>query len=136
MSVKFSTKELQRIIAQPGYGIVNGELPDNVPSRRNKFNAVSVVFNGIRFDSKAEMRRYGELRTLELGGQIGNLAVHPTLDLYAGVKYKPDFMYTENGQTIVEDVKGGKATQLESFKNKWKQAKEKYPEYRFVIVER
>lgn len=40
MSVKFSTKELQRIIAQPGYGIVNGELPDNVPSRRNKFNAM------------------------------------------------------------------------------------------------
>lgn len=137
MGVKFSTKELQRIIAQPGYGIVGGELPDDTKdAKRNKFNAVRCEFNGIHFDSKAEMRRYGELRTLELGGQIGNLAVHPTLDLYAGVKYKPDFMYTENGQTIVEDVKGGKATQLESFKNKWKQAKEKYPEYRFVIVER
>jgi hypothetical protein len=111
-----------------------GELPEKT-GKRNKFNAVAVVFDGIRFDSKAEMARYGELRLLELGGQISNLAPHPTLDLYAGVKYKPDFMYTENGVTVVEDVKGGKATQTDSFKNKWKQAKAKYPEYRFVIVE-
>lgn len=31
MSVKFSTKELQRIVAQPGYGIVNG---DSKPQKR------------------------------------------------------------------------------------------------------
>ncbi len=135
MSVKFSTKELQRIIAQPGYGIVNGEMPTDEPSKRNKFNAVSVVFNGIRFDSKAEMARYGSLRLLELTNQISDLELQPVLDLYAGVKYKPDFMYTENGVTVVEDVKGGKATQTSSFKDKWKQAQAKYPEYRFVIVE-
>jgi hypothetical protein len=109
-----------------------GELPEKT-GKRNKFNAVAVVFDGIRFDSKAEMARYGELRLLELGGQISNLAPHPTLDLYAGVKYKPDFMYTENGVTVVEDVKGGKATQTDSFKNKWKQAKAKYPEEKQII---
>lgn len=54
MGVKFSTKELQRIIAQPGYGIVGGELPDDTKdAKRNKFNAVRCEFNGIHFDSKA-----------------------------------------------------------------------------------
>jgi len=134
MSVKFSAKELSRIVAQPGYGIVNGELPTDEPTKRNKFNAVAVVFDNIRFDSKAELRRYGELRTLEISGLIKELKVHPPLELYAGIKYKPDFMYIEDGQTVVEDVKGGKATQLESFKNKWKQAKAKYPEFKFVII--
>lgn len=101
---------------------------------KNKFNAVSVVFDNIRFDSKAEQRRYGELRTLELGKQISGLKVHPTLELYAGIKYKPDFMYVENGQTVVEDVKSKPTAQLESFKNKWKQAQAKYPNYKFVII--
>lgn len=134
MGVKFSTKELQRIIAQPGYGIVNGELPDDEPTKRNKFNAVSVVFDNIRFDSKAELKRYGELRTLELNKLISGLKVHPTLELYAGVKYKPDFMYIENGVMVVEDVKSKPTAQLDSFKNKWKQAKAKYSEYKFVII--
>ena len=135
MGVKFSTKELQRIIAQPGYGIVNGELPDDSKTgKRNKFNAVSVIFDGIRFDSKAEMQRYGDLRLLELTGQISALKVHPTLELYAGVKYKPDFMYIENGVMVVEDVKSKPTAQLDSFKNKWKQAQAKYPNYKFVII--
>jgi hypothetical protein len=101
---------------------------------KNKFNAVAVVFDNIRFDSKAELKRYGDLRWLELEKQISDLKVHPTLELYAGVKYKPDFMYIENGVMVVEDVKGGKATQLDSFKNKWKQAQAKYPEFKFVII--
>lgn len=129
---KWGNEVLEIALQNPDVTII-GELPDKA-TKRNKFNAVAVVFDGIRFDSKAEMARYGELRTLELEKQISGLAVHPTLDLYAGVKYKPDFMYTENGQTVVEDVKGGKATQTDAFKNKWKQAKAKYPEYKFVIV--
>lgn len=129
---KWGNEVLEIALQNPDVTII-GELPDKA-AKRNKFNAVAVVFDGIRFDSKAEMARYGELRTLELEKQISGLAVHPTLDLYAGVKYKPDFMYTENGQTVVEDVKGGKATQTDAFKNKWKQAKAKYPEYKFVIV--
>lgn len=42
-----------------------GELPEK-QGKRNKFNALAVVFDGIRFDSKAEMKRYGELRTPSL----------------------------------------------------------------------
>lgn len=111
-----------------------GELPEKT-GKRNKFNAVAVVFDGIRFDSKAEMKYYGHLRELELLKQISGLEVHPTLELYAGVKYRADFRYIDDGQTVIVDVKGGKATQTPTFKMKWKQAKEKYPDYRFVIVE-
>lgn len=134
--LKFSTKELQRIIAQPGYEIVSGELPDDTKdAKRNKFNAVSVVFDGIRFASKAEMKRYGDLRLLELTGQISALEVQPVFDLHAGVKYRGDFRYIENGQTIVEDVKS-KPTATSTFKVKWKQVKELYPEIDFRIIER
>jgi len=136
MGVKFSTKELQRIIAQPGYGIVGGELPDDTKdAKRNKFNAVRCEFNGIHFDSKAEMRRYGDLRLLELTGQISALEVQPVFELHAGVKYRGDFRYIENGKTICEDVKS-KPTATASFKIKWKQVKELYPDVDFRIIER
>lgn len=135
MGVKFSEKELQRIIAQPGYEIVNGELPSDAPSKRNKFNAQRCEFNGLKFDSKAEMRRYGDLRLLELTGQISALEVQPVFELHAGVKYRGDFRYIENGQTIVEDVKS-KPTATSTFKMKWKQVKERYPTIDFRIIER
>lgn len=135
MGVKFSTKELQRIIAQPGYGIVNGELPADEPGKRNKFNAQRCEFNGLKFDSKAEMRRYGDLRLLELTGQISVLEVQPVFELHAGVKYRGDFRYIENGKTICEDVKS-KPTATASFKIKWKQVKELYPDVDFRIIER
>ncbi len=131
MSVKFSTKELQRIIAQPGYGIVNGELPDNAPSGRNKFNAVSVVFNGIRFDSKAEMARYGSLRLLELTNQISDLELQPVFELPGKVRYRADFKYVENGKTIVEDVKGFETA---SWKIKKKLFLETYPDLELRIT--
>ncbi len=135
MSVKFSAKEVSRIVAQPGYGIVNGELPTDEPSKRNKFNAVRVEFQGLKFDSKAEMARYGDLRLLELSGQISGLKVQPVFELHAGVKYRADFRYTENGRVIVEDVKS-KPTATPSFKIKWKQVQELHPEIEFRIIER
>lgn len=115
--------------------------PDDVElalrkSKRNKFNAVRCEFDGMKFDSKAEMARYGELRLLQLTGAISALKHHPVLDLPAGVKYEADFRYTEQGRVIVEDVKGGKATQTAAFRLKWKQAKELYPDYEFRLLER
>ena len=92
-------------------------------SRGNKFNAQRCEFNGIHFDSKAEMVRYGDLRLLELTGTISALEVKPVYELPAGIKYIADFRYIEAGKIIVEDVKGGKATQTSTFKNKWKQVK-------------
>lgn len=111
------------------------ELLSKKGKGKNKFNAVRCEFNGIRFDSKAEMRRYGDLRLLELTGAITDLKPKPTFQLPGNVKYIADFGYTENGQAVIEDVKGGKATQTRVFINKWKQVKELYPQIKFVIVE-
>lgn len=78
--------------------------------KRHKFGAVKTTVDGIEFASKAEAKRYGELRLLEKRGLIANLELQPRYDFIVnGVKigfYKADFRYLENGAPIVEDVKG------------------------------
>ncbi len=39
----------------------------------NKFGAIPVTVDGIRFDSTKEARRWGELRLMERAGEIRNL---------------------------------------------------------------
>lgn len=62
------------------------------------------------FDSEAELRRWNELKLLRDAGAIQNLRNHvPFAIVVNGVKicdYEADFVYTENGQQVVEDVKG------------------------------
>ncbi len=92
----------------------------------NKYHAVKVRQDGHTFDSRAEYRRYCELLLLQRAGAITDLQVHPTFTLldsetwngkrYGKVTFTPDFQYIENGKIIVEDVKGGKATQTRDFK--------------------
>lgn len=104
--------------------------------RQTKYRNVPTEFDGIKFASKAEMARYGELRMLEMAGQISDLECQPLFVLTAGVKYYADFRYVEDGRTVAEDVKGGKATQTPMFRNKWKQAKVLYPDVEFRLIER
>ncbi len=83
---------------------------------RNKFGAIKVKSDGYTFDSKAEANRYFELKLLQLAGEINDLVIHPSFVLYESeivngeklhsIKYTADFMYKENGRSIVEDVKG------------------------------
>jgi hypothetical protein len=80
-----------------------------------KYGSCRVVVDGIAFDSKAEARRYGELKLLYDARRISDLQVHPRFDLVAGVtldgrrrppmRYTADFAYWEGGERIVEDVK-------------------------------
>lgn len=113
------------------------ELLNGKQAKRNKFGAVRVTFEDMKFDSKAELRRYGELRYLELAGQISNLEVQPVYQLHAGVKYRADFRYIENGKTVCEDVKGGgkRGTVTPVFRMKWKQAQELYPDIDWRLIE-
>lgn len=82
------------------------------------------------FDSRKEFRRYEELQLLQQAGEIKNLrrqvkfVLIPTqrepniIGPRGGVKkgrllerecaYIADFVYTENGETVVEDTKGMK----------------------------
>lgn len=80
--------------------------------RRNKYNAQKTTVDGIRFDSKMEANRYGELKLLEKAGSIVNLEIHPTYPIVVnGIRictYRGDFRYGEvdTGETIHEDTKG------------------------------
>lgn len=86
-----------------------------MPSRtqapsRNKYRAVPTYVDGMRFDSKAEARRWGELRLMQMAGLISDLQRQVEMPLVVnGVKvgvYTADFVYRENGEIVTEDVKG------------------------------
>lgn len=105
-----------------------------MPRYRSKYHAKNVTVDGIEFDSKKEAQRYCDLRLLEKAGQITNLqmqvkfvlipAQQETIERYSTktgkrlkdktvtieqeCSYLADFVYWQDGQQIVEDVKGYK----------------------------
>lgn len=88
-----------------------------VAQNGSKFGNKKVVVNGIQFDSKREARRYLDLRAMEIAGQIQNLRLQVKYLLIPSqridgkvvereVTYVADFVYDQNGETVVEDSKG------------------------------
>ncbi len=99
---------------------------------QNKYGAEKCQINGEKFDSKKEARRWQELRLLEQAGEINNLRRQVKYVLIPSQKetiveirknqkpkriervverecsYVADFVYEENGKTVVEDAKGVK----------------------------
>ena len=76
-----------------------------------KYRNTPCIIDGIRFDSKAEGRRYQELELLQRARQIRDLKRQVTFALYGKngapiCRYRADFMYEEGGKQVVEDVKG------------------------------
>lgn len=106
-----------------------------------KYSARKAEVDGHVFDSRAEGRRYQELRILEAAGEISDLTLQPEFVLqeaflYRGqreraIKYRGDFQYLENGQVVVEDVKGYAP---EVFKLKAKLFRARYPHIELRIV--
>lgn len=78
----------------------------HLPRRASKYNAQRMLVDGIWFDSKAEAARYSELSLLQRAGEISGLKVHHKITFETGVTWKIDFVYTERGVTVYEDVKG------------------------------
>jgi hypothetical protein len=76
----------------------------------SKYGAVKTEIDGLVFASKREARRYSELKLAERSGDISNLELQPKFPLIVNGKkvatYIADFRYTENGNVVVEDVKG------------------------------
>ena len=105
----------------------------------HKYGAIPTIVDGIRFASKAEARRYSELKLLEQAGQIARLRIQPRFvlcvpqtnlrgesydcdgpGLFSVVGYYlADFCYDELTPTVtrfvVEDVKG-----MDTPLSKWK----------------
>lgn len=79
---------------------------------KNKYRNQPEEINGIKFASKKEAKRYGELGFLVKAKVITNLELQPRYPIVInGVKvttYVADFRYVEDGKTVVEDTKGYK----------------------------
>lgn len=95
-------------------------------AKPNKYGAKRTVVDGQTFDSRAEARRWQELVVLQRAGKITGLERQVRIPLMAHNgevigHYVADAVYfnlDEHGRTtnkVVEDVKGGKATQTPLF---------------------
>ena len=89
----------------------------------HKYGAKATVVDGIRFASKAEAKRYGELKLLKKAGKVSDLTLQPRFRLSViGLwgqaveigAYVADFRYFHYGEPdapgvlVIEDVKGMK----------------------------
>lgn len=109
----------------------------------NKYRNRKIVVDNIKFESNLEAERYRQLKLLQRAKQISNLRLQVPFLLQEGFKkngkthrkieYIADFVYDENGQTIVEDTKGMKT---ETFKIKQKLFEYKYPDLNLKIITR
>lgn len=84
-----------------------------------KYNSIKTEVDGIKFDSKKEANRWQELKILERAGEISHLTRQVKYELIPSQKvdgklverpcsYIADFVYLEDGETVVEDTKGYK----------------------------
>ena len=95
---------------------------------QGKYGNKKTVVDGITFDSQKEAKRYKELSLMERAGMISDLqrqvkyvlippqrepdtigkkgGIHKGKLIEREVSYVADFVYQENGQTVVEDTKG------------------------------
>lgn len=104
---------------------------------KSKYHSKKITVDGRTFDSKKEYLRYCELALLEKAGQIENLRcqvkfqllpsyieTYPRYSEKTGKRLKDgtrtiekecsyiaDFVYIENGETVVEDTKGFRTTE-------------------------
>ena len=103
----------------------------------SKYHSKKITLNGITYDSKKEAKRHQELLLLERAGAIQSLQTQVkyvlipaqrefTNEIYTKGRnkgcfkkgkllekecaYIADFVYIENGQTVVEDTKGFRTT--------------------------
>ena len=94
------------------------KLPHNISfklKKSSKFGAKKTVVDGIKFDSKWESERYGQLKAMERGGIVTDLELQVKYDIIINdikiCKYIADFVYKEESpggeiKEVVEDAKG------------------------------
>ena len=111
-----------------------------------KYHNTKVAVDGIKFDSKLEAKRYGQLKLMERAGVIRDLELQPEYELIPSFKkngrtwrrtvYKADFRYIlcEDDRIIIEDVKGSTAVITDVFRLKQKLFEYLYPELSIKII--
>ena len=103
-----------------------------------KYRNKPTMVEGIRFASKAEAKRYGELKLLERAGEIESLELQPSFPIEVnGIPiciYVGDFSYWEYEaplHRIVEDTKGYATAE---FKLKAKLFEACYPGHELRVI--
>lgn len=95
-------------------------------------NAVPTFVDGIRFPSKAESRTYGDLKMLQLAGEVSWFIRQPSFDLPGGIKYRADFLVVWKDQRVsVWDTKGFRTKE---FDLKMRLMKEAYPAVNVELI--
>jgi hypothetical protein len=80
--------------------------------RTGKYNAKPVRDGGRFYASTAEHDYHAELKLREEAGDVRAIVVQPSVELVAGIKYRPDYRFEERGlsrerwRTVWVDVKG------------------------------
>jgi hypothetical protein len=104
-------KSARALSFSPGENIRSKAKPIRLTTP-SKYRAVRTEIDNITFASKREAARYAELRLLERAGIITGLQLQPSFPLTVEGEtlgaYRADFSYVENGQFVIEDVKGVK----------------------------
>src|SRR6266498_1016395 len=109
-----SESERRRLLA-------HGAAAAETPAKTGRSPATVVIYDGIRFASTGEGKRYLELRAAQERGEISDLRCHPDFLLdeafvdndgtaYGLCRYTADFIYRQRdgGVWAVEDFKGWK----------------------------
>ncbi len=92
---------------------------------RHKFNAQPVEFDGIKFPSKREGKRYNALKMLQLCGEVVFFLRQVPFHLPGNVVYRCDFqVFWADGHVGFEDTKGFLTA---AFKRNMKQVQAMYP---------
>lgn len=86
--------------------------------KKQKYHNEREDWNRIKFDSRAELRRYQQLMAMLEAGEIAELRIHPEFTLIEAytkpdgkrvrrMRYTADFSYRDatSGKLVVEDVK-------------------------------
>lgn len=94
-----------------------------------KYHNKKVIYDGIKFDSKKECKRYRELKLMERAGLVSDINIQVPFVLQESfircdgkrvrsIKYVADFTYKDKeGKLHIEDAKGVK-TQVYKLKKK------------------
>lgn len=114
-------------------------LRNQLPKKRNKYNAQKTVVDGITFDSRKEADYYCQLKILKRAGEIKDFGLQQRYELqptfkkngttHRSITYVADFVVVNNdGTTDVIDVKAARSFKTDVYKIKKKMFEYKYPD--------
>ena len=112
--------------------------------RGNKYGAHKMKVGDMTFDSKAEARRWADLRDMVHRGEISSLMRQVRINLLEGftyhgekvrgIWYTCDFSYERDGILYIEDTKSVATARTEAFRLRWRLLQWKFRERQDVML--